>query len=317
MKITVILCTYNRCQSLAKALNSLAAQVLPESIEWEVIVVDNNSHDQTRQVVDDFCRQNPGRFRYLFEPRQGKSYASNRGVREARGDIVAFTDDDVTVEPTWLHNLTGSLHNGEWGGAGGRTLPERGFVPPHWLALEKRYALAPLGIFDMGSEAKELKESPFGNNMAFRKKLLEKHGGFRTDLGPRAGSPHPQKSEDSELGIRLLAAGERLRYVPSAIVYHCVPQSRIQKGYFLDWWFDKACADIWAFGVPDRKWCVAGIPAPLFRRLAVWTFRWITAVKPSRRFDCKLKVWGLIGQIKECSRWRLNAKEERGCGVRA
>lgn len=315
MKVTVILCTYNRCQSLATALSSLAAQLLPESIEWEVIVVDNNSRDQTRQVVEEFCRQDRGRFRYLFEPQQGKSYALNRGIREARGDVVAFTDDDVTMDPTWLHHLTASLHNGAWAGAGGRTLPERGFVPPHWLALEGRYALAPLAVFDRGSEAKELKETPFGNNMAFRKELFEKYGGFDPELGPCAGSPRPQKSEDMELGVRLLAGGERFRYEPGAVVYHCVPQSRIQKKYFLDWWFDKARADIRAFGVPDPKWCIAGIPVRLLPRLAVWTFRWIAAVKPSRRFDCKLNVWKLIGQIRECCRWRLSAKEEKGCDV--
>jgi len=179
---------------------------------------------------------NPGRFRsQKGNPGgryHGKSYALNRGVREARGDVVVFTDDDVTMEATWLQSLTASLHNAEWAGAGGRTLPERDFGPPHWLALDRRHA-APLGIFDMGSEAKEMKESPFGNNMALRKKVVEKHGGFRTDLGPCAGSSYPQKSEDSEFGIRLLAAGERLRYEPSAVVYHCVPRSRIQKEYFL------------------------------------------------------------------------------------
>ena len=105
MKITVILCTYNRCQSLVRALDSLAASILSETIEWEVLVVDNNSSDQTKAIVEDFCRQYPGRFRYLFEPQQGKSYALNAGIREARGDILAFVDDDVTVEPMWLQNL--------------------------------------------------------------------------------------------------------------------------------------------------------------------------------------------------------------------
>ncbi len=310
MKVTVILCTYNRCQSLATALSSLAAQVLPESIDWEVIVVDNNSCDQTAQVVEGFCRENPGRFRYLLESQQGKSYALNAGIREARGDVLAFTDDDVTMEATWLHHLTASLHSRDWAGAGGRTFPERGFVPPAWLAIEGRYALAPLAVFDMGSEAKELKETPYGNNMAFRKDLFEKHGGFNTELGPSAGSAGPQKSEDSEFGERLLAAGERFWYEPAAVVYHCVPRSRIQKEYFLDWWFDKARADIQAFGVPDSKWCVAGIPVRLFRRLAVWTLRWITAVKPSRRFDCKLKVWVLIAQIQECYRLRSSAEKK-------
>ncbi len=317
MNLSVVICTFDRSESLAKALASLSAQLLPDSVEWEVLVVDNNSRDKTREVAEDFCRQCPGRFRYVFEPRQGKSYALNRGIREARGDIVAFTDDDVTLEPVWLHNLTAGLYSGEWAGAGGRTLPEPGFVPPGWLALEKRYALAPLAIFDLGSQAHELKESPFGNNMAFRKTVLEKYCGFRADLGPRAGSSRPQKSEDSEFGTRLLLAGERFRYEPAAIVYHCVPQERIEKEYFLKWWFDKARSDIQAFGIPDPKWCVAGIPARLFRRLAVWTLRWMAAVESSRRFDCKLKVWTLIGQIRECYRWRLRVKDEKGCDARA
>src|SRR5690349_7477494 len=98
---------------------------LSESVEWEVLVVDNNSSDQTREVVDEFCRRYPGRFRYLFESRPGKSCALNAGVREARGAVVAFMDDDVTVEPTWLQELTAALHNGQWAGAGGRILPQR------------------------------------------------------------------------------------------------------------------------------------------------------------------------------------------------
>src|SRR5208282_3321540 len=168
MDITVILCTYNRCESLARALDSVAAQILPESIEWEVLVTDNNSNDQTRDVVKDRCHRYPGHFRYLFESQQGKSHALNAGIREARGDILAFTDDDVTVEPTWLHDLTAALHTGEWGGAGGRTLPERTFLPPRWLSLEGRYALGPLAAFDRGLVAGELTEPPVGNNMAFR-----------------------------------------------------------------------------------------------------------------------------------------------------
>src|ERR1700681_3481669 len=112
MKITVILCTYNLWGSFAKALESVAEQTFSKSVEWEVLVVDNNSRDQTREVVEEFNRRHPGRFRYLLEKRSGKSYALNAGISEARGDILAFMDDDVTVEPTWLQNLTAALGNG-------------------------------------------------------------------------------------------------------------------------------------------------------------------------------------------------------------
>ena len=178
MNVSVILCTYNRSESLAKALASIAQSRVPESIQWEVLVVDNNSRDATRSVVEEFCRRDPSMFRYLFEPQQGKSCALNAGIQAARGEILAFTDDDVTVEPTWLQNLTSSLTNGVWAGAGGRTLPEKTFSAPRWMASEDRYALGPLAMFDLGCEPRELIEPLFGNNMAYRREAFEKYGRF-------------------------------------------------------------------------------------------------------------------------------------------
>jgi glucosyl-dolichyl phosphate glucuronosyltransferase len=299
MKITVILCTFNRCERLPKALDSLACSVLPDLADWEVLVVDNNSSDRTSETIQGFCQRFPGRFRYLFEPRPGKSHALNTGIREAKGDVLAFTDDDVEVEPTWLWNLTNCLENGEWVGAGGRTLPERTFSPPRWLGPEGRYALGPLAMFDLGSEARELTEPPFGNNMTFRKEMVRKYGDFRTELGPQPGSEI--RNEDTEFGQRLLSAGERLRYEPSAIVYHAVPANRIRKGYFLAWWFDKGRADIREFGIPnDARWFIAGIPMYFFRRLAMWTVKWMCGGSPSRRFFGQRQVWWIAGTILEC-----------------
>lgn len=303
MRVTVIVCTYNRCADLANALDSLAVSAVPESTEWDVLVVDNNSSDETRKVVEGFCLRYPSRFRYLSEPRQGKSQALNTGIAQAHGDVLAFTDDDVIVEPAWLQNLTAALDGTEWVGSAGRILPARAFSVPRWLSLEGRYALAPLALFDLGTQAGPLAESPFGANMAFQKKMFEEYGGFRTDLGPRPGGKDPQKSEDSEFGHRLLEAGQRLRYEPSAIVHHAIPPSRVKKKYFLNWWFDKARADIQAFGTPrESKWHVGGVPLYLFRRLVVWALRWMTTLEPSRRFSCKIKVWVLCGEILECHR---------------
>jgi glycosyltransferase involved in cell wall biosynthesis len=299
VNISVILCTFNRSQSLSKALASIAAQVLPDPVGWEVLVVDNNSRDQTHGVVDEFCRRYPDRFRYLFEPKPGKSHALNAGIQEARGKILAFMDDDVIVEPTWLENLTAALRNGDWGGAGGRILPQWNCPPPEWLPRSGRHALAPLVAFDLGLEAGPLLEPPFGTNMAFRKGMFDKYGFFRTDLGPRPG--REIRNEDTEFGSRLLAAGERLHYEPTAIVYHAVPQKRLRKGYFLAWWFDKGRADIREHGVQlETKWYLGGIPMYLIRRLVVWTVRWLVAFEPSRRFSSGLQAWSVVGAIVEC-----------------
>ncbi len=281
------------------ALRSIAASVLPESTEWEILIVDNNSRDDTSEVARQFVRQHPAHFRYLFEAQPGKSHALNSGIREARGDVIAFMDDDVTVEPDWLRNLVAPFAQREWAGAGGRILPSWECSPPRWLPREGRYALAPFALFDLGQDPHELDEPPFGTNMAFRKEMFFKYGGFRTDIGPQPGSQI--RNEDTEFGKRIMNAGERLWYVPTAVVHHPVTAERVQKKYLLDWWFDKARADIREFGVPvEYKWSVAGVPFYLFRRIIVASVKWITALNPSRRFEQKTKVWGKLGEIKEC-----------------
>ena len=309
MRVTVILCTYNRCQSLAKTLESLAASALPGWIDWEVLVVDNNSSDQTREASEDFCLRSPGRFRYIFEPHSGKSFALNTGVREAYGDVLAFTDDDVSVEPTWLQNLTASLNDGAWAGAGGRTLLEHTFSPPRWLTLagpdNLGYVLAPL--FDRGPRRCELREAPYGANMAFRKEMFEKYGLFRTDLGPRPDSEI--RNEDTEFGRRLLVAGERLRYEPSAVVFHPVPEDRVQKPHFLAWFFDMGRA-ILRESKPGPD--ILGISRRCFTflrlistQLPIEILHWVLTPNRRHRFHQKCETWKTAGQIVESYRqWR-------------
>jgi glycosyltransferase involved in cell wall biosynthesis len=313
MNISVILCTLNRCELLAKALESLAVSQLPESTDWEVLVIDNNSTDRTRQVVEDFRRQHPAHFRYVFEPTPGKSHALNRGIQEARGDVLAFADDDATAAPGWLQNLTANLHDGEWAGAAGRVLPEQTTQFPSWVPQHERHGLSPLVVFDPNLEAGPLHEAPFGVNMAFHKTIFAKYGGFRTDLGPGLGKNIPGKAEDSEFGQRLLAAGEHLRYEPAALVYHPISPGRMKKRFFLNWWFDKGRSDIRAFGAPgETRWTVAGVPLCFFRRLGVWTLRWMVAVEPSRRFSAKIKVWAIAGAMLETYR-QENAVAVEAC----
>jgi len=301
--ISVILCTFNRCRSLAKALESVVAQSLPPSFEWEVLVVDNNSKDQTREVVKDFCLRYPGRIRYLFEPQPGKSFALNSGIHQARGAILAFVDDDVTVDSTWLRNLTAELSSGEWAGAGGPILPEQAVSLPRWLPVEEPRILRALALFNLGADPGPIAESPLGTNMAFRKDAFERYGLFRTDLGPRPGGEI--RGEDTEFGSRILAVGARIRYEPSAVVYHAMPQNRLTKGYFLTWWFDKGRSDFREFGIPPgTRWSVGGTPLYLFRRLAVWTLRWLVSIRPSRRFYRQIQVRWLAGQILESRRQR-------------
>ena len=251
--ITVIVCTFNRSGLLQTALESIAASEIPAGIAWEILVADNNSSDDTRGVVEDLIRRYPGRFSYVFEPRQGKSNALNSAIVVAKGDVLAFADDDITVHPQWLYALAAPLVNGPWVGSGGRVLAQWQSAAPAWLDRESWMLDGPLVHFDRGLEAGQLNETPVGTNMAFRKSLFERYGGFRTDLGPRPGNEI--RNEDSEFARRLLQAGELLYYEPSAIVYHPVPENRLTKGYFLAWWFSKGRTGIREAGISSEvRW---------------------------------------------------------------
>jgi len=305
-RITVILCTHNRARSLATTLESVVTQTLRQPVGWEILVVDNNSSDGTRQVVEDFRRRYPERIRYLFESQQGISHARNSGIQDARGNILTFIDDDETAGPEWLQNLTANLYTGEWSGAGGRILPVWNCPRPRWLADESALTSAPLAMFDAGTEAGELAESPFGANMAFRKEVFELCGGFRTDLG-RVGKSM-LSGEDSEFGRRVLAAGRRLRYEPSALTYHPVEEYRVKQQYFLRWWFNKGRSDVREFRNQLKDARLFGVPLRLFRSLVMEAVRWTITFEPSRRFVGKLKVWSCAGQVFECYQQLVDVK---------
>jgi glucosyl-dolichyl phosphate glucuronosyltransferase len=298
MIITVILCTYNRAHSLGTALESVLACTLPPGDDWEFIVVDNNSKDNTREIIQGFCRRHPERVRYLLETKQGLSNARNAGIAQARGEIIAFVDDDVEVSKNWLYDLTSSLRDGQWAGAGGRILPPKDFVPPPWLALSGPWNQGGVlcAQFDFGDTPGELKdEAPYGTNMAFRKETFARHGGFRTDLG-RCGEGLIG-NEDTEFGKRLMAAGERLRYEPAAIVYHSIAEQRLNKRYFRVWWFSFGRAQMREKG-PRTK--VLGIPRIYFslpnialRLIIPQIFKALLTRDPHERFrrECFACCW--------------------------
>lgn len=298
MNITLILCTYNRCESLAKTLESIAMLKVPGSVEWEVLVVDNNSTDQTRDVVEEFGRRYPGRFRYLYEPQQGLSCARNAGIRAARGDIFAFTDDDAIVEPDWLWNLASALRGKECAGAGGRIVPVWPGPRPNWLSVNDPDTMGAFVAFDLGTEAGPLTRPPYGANMAFRREAFEKYGDFRADLG-RSGS-NLQGREDVEFANRLLAGGERLRYAPSAVVRHPVLECRLEKNYVLRWWYWYGRSEVAEMGAPAARWRIKGVPIHLLRRLVRWTLQWIISIGAQRRFSCQRSVWYLAGTASAC-----------------
>ena len=103
--ISVVVCTYNRSQILPKMIHSLIDSFDRGLGDLEIIIIDNNSSDETKSVVDDICLASSQIIRYFFEPQQGLNYARNRGIKESQGDIITFTDDDVEIHEDWLENI--------------------------------------------------------------------------------------------------------------------------------------------------------------------------------------------------------------------
>ena len=139
--VSVVLCTYNRSHLLAQAISALLRQT-DETPPYEVIVVDNNSVDATRDVVGQFLAS--GAVRYEFEPSQGLSAARNHGVSVARADLIAFTDDDVRVGPTWVQSIVQAFNdNPDADMVGGKVEPVWEEAPPPWLPGRARLVQFP------------------------------------------------------------------------------------------------------------------------------------------------------------------------------
>jgi glycosyltransferase involved in cell wall biosynthesis len=300
MDISIVLCTYNRCGALRRALNSIQTLKSSPEITWEALVVDNNSKDRTKETVEACIRRGRADLKYLFEGRQGKSFALNTGIQAARGSIVAFTDDDVIVHPDWLLRMKETFHGYQCAGMGGKIVavfPAGG--KPDWLRTDTPFPfMNALVHFDRGERHFPLQLSPFGANMAFKKEVFLKHGLFRTDLGPTMGNTMG-KGEDVEYSRRLLAAGELIMYDPRAVVYHTVEKERLEKSYFRSWYFNYGKYLTRTEETSESSRCIAGVPFYALRIL----FGNILGVLCSRnvhnRILCQLKACQVMGAIKE------------------
>jgi glycosyltransferase involved in cell wall biosynthesis len=303
MQVTVVVCTLNRATRLRSVLTDLSRQEMPANLDWNVLVVDNGSEDQTRSVVEEFMKAEPGRFHYLHERRRGKSFALNAGVEAATASVLAFTDDDLEIDRRWLPEMVRAFDDAGCAGAGGRILPAFQGVPPDWLAAPPvgRHILGPLAQFDLGDTPVRLTRAPYGGNVAFQRAALMRHGGFRTDLGPTESAPLG-RGEDVEMANRLLRAGEVLMYVPRAIVRNIVPTERMTKRYFAAWWFHHGLASMRADGHPPGTRSYFGVPGYLCRGLVASAVRWLFSLKPRARFFRRLEFMEILGQLVEAVR---------------
>ena len=228
--ITVAIQTYNRSATLAETLKSLRDLRCPDAAQYEILVVDNNSSDDTPRVIQKYSRSLAPRLRSVLEPRQGLSYARNRALREARGEIVSFLDDDVIVDPDWLWAVAAAFDEHPAAVVGGRSFLIFRSRRPAWLPEHYEFYLSRL---DYGDRViVDTKNDLYGLNFSVRKDLAVQAGGFDPALG-RCGPASFRSGEESDLLRRIRARGGVAVYEPRAVVGHLVLRERLTMKWFL------------------------------------------------------------------------------------
>jgi hypothetical protein len=226
MLVTVAICTFNRAESLRRTLDSLAAMQVPHNLDWEVVVVNNNSTDHTDTVIEAFADRLP--IRREFEPQPGASHARNRAVEVAKGDYIVWTDDDVVVERGWLPAyLTAFRHRPEAAVFGGPITPRYEAPVVKWVAESEALLGAPYCIRDLPGEAIPLSVAgnrlPLGANFAVRG-AEQRQFRYNPELGP--GPATQRRGEEHDIIERILRSGAVGYPVPAARVEHCIGHER-------------------------------------------------------------------------------------------
>ena len=236
-ELSVVITTHNRAAWLRGTLSSLAR--VRCGLTWETIVVDNNSTDDTRRVVNDAQREFPGPLRYVFESTPGKYSALNAGIERCAGRIIANTDDDVVLPDDWLEQAVAALDRHQCDFVGGPVYPIWETAPPSWIDPRDGICGKVLALQDHGPEPREYGIGdiswPLGVNVAYRRDAFVRAGLFDGRLGRVAGTLRNQSQREWHLRAR--RAGLRGRYIPGMFVYHFVGADRLTRRYFYSWFY--------------------------------------------------------------------------------
>jgi glycosyltransferase involved in cell wall biosynthesis len=230
MEISVVLCTYNREKYLPYVLDSIIKQTLDTS-KFEVILINNNSPGNTKEIAENFKINFPEiDFLYFEEYAQGLSFARNLGIKKAKYELITFIDDDAFLKEDFLEKtIKAFYYSNKIIAIGGKILLSYETIIPNW---ENKYLNSLLGYFNPSETSFNFDSSnyPRGSNMTFKRVIFSEIGGFNTSLG-RIGSSLIG-GEEKELFDRIYRLKKyEIKYIPDAIVFHTVPESRTTKEF--------------------------------------------------------------------------------------
>jgi GT2 family glycosyltransferase len=288
-----------------------------------VIVVDNGSTDRTGEILKAHSARFPVTLRSLVETQPGKSLALRTAVSAASGEVLAFTDDDVLVDPSWIGNIRAALGRRDVGLVGGPVHPRWERQPPPWLRHAARtYSRlsAPIAVLDYGRHEAELgPRTLLGANLAIKRRVYDLVGGFASNLGKLRGTL--LSGEDHDLCRRVQAAGFRAVYVPEIRVRHWVPADRMRFRYHLSWFYwsglTNAALDADA---PALGRSLAGVPLYFVKRGITSAGAAAVAAglgNRNRALDRAIDVVYAAGYIAGCRRRPQSSASSAPAGVRA
>ena len=230
MELSIIISTYNNAASLLRTLDSVAKQDYDKK-EWECVIVNNNSTDDTAARVAAFIKEHSDlNIRLVEESQQGLSFARNRGIAESKGRFVAFIDDDETINEGFVSAYIDVFHNHGAFVAAGALKVCYDSKRPKWMSHYTEKMIA--NPFDLGNSVVTITKSvtPTGGNMAFNRDVFNLYGNFDTDLGRKGGELFG--GEENDIFARIRDLGERVFYVPHAIAYHHIADRKLTPEYF-------------------------------------------------------------------------------------
>ena len=302
--VSIIVCSCNRAAALKNTLEALGKIRLPSELSTELLVVDNGSTDDTAGIVKNSILRNM-QVRYLFEARKGQCYARNAGLASARGDIILFTDDDVTPREDWAMEMIRPLLDGTCDAVTGQiTLAPN--LKRQWLTPAHRWWLASSHDAKPHNGIREL----IGANMGFRRSVLDRVPVFDTELGPGALG----FGDDTLFGWQLSEAGVRIGDAPSAGVIHHLAPSRLRRTE----WLSAARSRGRSQAYMRYHWEHSDIQYPRLRQLYYFIKlklrRLVQRPPPLENEGCPLWEMSYVLQIEKCRQFRLERRRPRNYG---
>jgi glycosyltransferase involved in cell wall biosynthesis len=297
---TFLTCTYNRAGDLRELLESAVAQDTAGQFTYEVLVADNNSQDNTRAVVDSFRASHPDLVRYVFEARQGKSYALNTALEAALGRVYVIADDDLIYPPDYLRKVDNVLRKyPHVSVVGGKVLPLWRSPPPAWLT-DRHWT--PLAMMDNGEQVMltDAKNPVCLLAGAYRRDDVRSISAYRLDLGVSGG--RIGGVEDADVMNRLYNAGYKGLYCGNIEVFHKVDPRRATKHYHRAWHRDhgRQYAIMREAKFEAAKLRLLGAPSHLFRAAAADAIRYLQFRLQRKEEDAfwhEARLWFFLGFI--------------------